>query len=605
MPDEMFDRLIMRYCMGDIDPAAFDLLCADLDRSPDRRASFVQMVLQVESFRQVFDAQQAEETSLQESDESADILNEIVEAALVSRRRSEVERQASEALAADLRRRHAEALKAKADAEDQTAAGPRVLVIPKSAVWGAIAAVILLALILISQLPGSNQAPPADSPLAVEAAPAEPAVVGQVKDSLNAVWGRDGLAPSSEGGLSLGWYTLEAGAVELTLSRGAELLVQAPCRFELVGDNLARVERGRLVADVPSAAVGFTVEAGKVRVVDLGTAFGVDVNAFGAVTAAVFEGEVVVGSRLADVPSVSIKAGQAASATTEGHVGSAQSTRSLFRPVTFARNLDDAVRSPDQRYARQVLADEPLLYWRFEQIAQGRVFNSDESGRPDAVVLGQVRDDRGVFGRGVRFSGAVSDIGMIESRGGMFAGNATAYTIEMWVKPDRVQYARIAGLLGQTPSGHTGMANLNVMELLGDRDWLEGWVLRDGPSTDASFRMFHRSPLTAPIEQGQNLWPSQRYEPGQWMLLTAVKAEGEIALFHNGRRIAQMPDGQGIAGPVLLTIGSYGFGRGREGQEARPFAGVIDEVAVYGHALDPEQIALRYRLGLENLQSRP
>lgn len=596
LSDAGFDQLCLRYCLGDIEPQDFERLCVALDRDSARRSAFVQISMQVETLRQAFETQHEELASLSEAEESADILNEIIQTALISRKRSEVERQAAQQLAADHARRRAEEQKTKADQDERENTRPRVLVIPKAVVWGAIAATILLAALVTVYLPDDSPPSPAQAPVA------SANTIGHMVGSIDAAWSSDGLSPVSDGGLMPGMYQLTRGAVELKLGRGAKVVIQSPCTFELVEDNLARVERGRWVATVPPSATGFTIESGQVRVVDLGTEFGVEVNAAGVVTTSVFKGEVVVGSRLDDVPSVSIKAGQAAVADITGQVGSAQPISSLLQPIVFARTLEDAARSPDQRYADSVLADRPLLYWRFEELAQGKVINSDGTGRPEGVIVGNVGIDQGVFGRGARFNGHVSGVARIESRGGMLGGVAAAYTIEMWIKPDLVHYGRIASLMGETQTGEISNTHLGMLEILGDRDWLEAWATKTEATTDRSLRFYHRSPLTASVESGQNLWPSQRYRAGQWMLITAVKTEQQLELFLDGQRIAQAPDQQGVTGPVLLMLGSHIVGWGREDVSSRTFAGVIDEVAVYDHALDAGRIATRYRLGLELLQ---
>lgn len=84
-----------------------------------------------------------------------------------------------------------------------------------------------------------------------------------------------------------------SGAVELVTARGVRLVIEAPAEFRLESAQRLRVLRGRLSADVPPTAKGFTVVTPSGDAVDLGTRFGVDVSASGAAEVHVFQGEVI------------------------------------------------------------------------------------------------------------------------------------------------------------------------------------------------------------------------------------------------------------------------------------------------------------------------
>lgn len=84
---------------------------------------------------------------------------------------------------------------------------------------------------------------------------------------------------------------LERGQVELTYASGAKLLLTGPSEF-LVRPTGGTLVRGELVARVPQAGHGFTIETPHGKVVDLGTEFGVVVDDFGVSQVSVFEGKV-------------------------------------------------------------------------------------------------------------------------------------------------------------------------------------------------------------------------------------------------------------------------------------------------------------------------
>lgn len=88
-------------------------------------------------------------------------------------------------------------------------------------------------------------------------------------------------------------YALRAGALELVTARGARVVIEAPAEFHFESAQRLHMGRGRLSADVPPGAKGFTVVTPTGDAVDLGTQFGVDVPASGAAEIHVFAGEVV------------------------------------------------------------------------------------------------------------------------------------------------------------------------------------------------------------------------------------------------------------------------------------------------------------------------
>jgi len=85
---------------------------------------------------------------------------------------------------------------------------------------------------------------------------------------------------------------LDRGLAEIEFERGARVILQGPAGLELVSGTSARLLYGTLTARVPEHARGFTVLSPRGKVVDLGTEFGLSVDAVGATTVRVFAGEV-------------------------------------------------------------------------------------------------------------------------------------------------------------------------------------------------------------------------------------------------------------------------------------------------------------------------
>ncbi len=96
-------------------------------------------------------------------------------------------------------------------------------------------------------------------------------------------------------GMTLGGeaHEIKNGTVEFITARGARVVVEAPALFHFESAQRLHLARGRVAAEVPPAAKGFTVITPTGDAVDLGTKFGVDVPEQGAAEIHVFQGEVV------------------------------------------------------------------------------------------------------------------------------------------------------------------------------------------------------------------------------------------------------------------------------------------------------------------------
>lgn len=87
---------------------------------------------------------------------------------------------------------------------------------------------------------------------------------------------------------------LDHGAIELSLPHQVRAILQAPATLTLVDDRTVALDRGRAFFEVRSpAGHGFTVETPHQKIVDLGTAFGIDLPVgTGETKLHVFEGSV-------------------------------------------------------------------------------------------------------------------------------------------------------------------------------------------------------------------------------------------------------------------------------------------------------------------------
>jgi hypothetical protein len=155
---------------------------------------------------------------------------------------------------------------------------------PAIAVIGSLAATILLLLGSIAYL-GSRE------PKVVQSgSPPHPAMITQAVGAYD----RDGVAIRSGQSVESGQLSVDRGVVRLDFVNGARLAVEGPAKIEVVDDMRVVLLNGVITATIPESAIGFVVDTGTARVVDLGTSFGVSVGDDGTTDVCVFEGEVTV-----------------------------------------------------------------------------------------------------------------------------------------------------------------------------------------------------------------------------------------------------------------------------------------------------------------------
>jgi len=115
------------------------------------------------------------------------------------------------------------------------------------------------------------------------------APVAIVTDLSSADWDAS-LSPEIGTQVPRGTMRLNAGRAQMMFNSGAVVDVIGPAEFELLGESGATLKRGKMMAWVPPRAQGFTVDVPGMKLVDLGTQFGVHVLANDVVEVHVLQG---------------------------------------------------------------------------------------------------------------------------------------------------------------------------------------------------------------------------------------------------------------------------------------------------------------------------
>ena len=107
-------------------------------------------------------------------------------------------------------------------------------------------------------------------------------------------WGGSELPTAVHSRLSAGTLSLLEGMATLVFESGARVTLEAPTRFQILDAMHCRLLEGAVTAEVPKSAHGFTISTADLKVIDVGTRFGLTASAVGNSQVRVFEGAVDV-----------------------------------------------------------------------------------------------------------------------------------------------------------------------------------------------------------------------------------------------------------------------------------------------------------------------
>lgn len=166
-----------------------------------------------------------------------------------------------------------------------------------------------------------------------------------------------------------GRLAIESGYAQIEFYCGAAVILEGPAELDLKSPVLAYVRSGRLRAQVPPAARGFTLEVEDLKVVDLGTEFGLSVTDAGA-SIQVFDGEVEL-QQTAQADRL-LSAGEALLHTPAGAFQETESTPTEFLDLASlesrARNQYRERYERWQEWSQRLRRDERVIaYYAFDE----------------------------------------------------------------------------------------------------------------------------------------------------------------------------------------------------------------------------------------------
>ncbi len=165
-----------------------------------------------------------------------------------------------------------------ADASKMSASSSSASAAHAKALGLSLAACLAIALTVLSFW----KAPPREAHLAV------------IVQAENCKWAGSELPTALHSRIGSGTISLLEGLATLEFDSGARVTLEAPATVQILDRMHCRLIEGAVTAEVPEPAHGFTIDTADLKIVDLGTRFGVTSSALGNSQVRVFEGEVDV-----------------------------------------------------------------------------------------------------------------------------------------------------------------------------------------------------------------------------------------------------------------------------------------------------------------------
>ena len=361
-------------------------------------------------------------------------------------------------------------------------------------------------------------------------------------------------------------HEIKAGTVELITARGARVVIEAPAEFRFESPQRLRMMRGRLAAEVPPSAKGFTVITPSGDAVDLGTRFGVDVPTTGVAEIHVFQGEVIANASGTKAKQ-SLRGGEALTMSEGAGVARALRSSAFIQPdempeliagLAAGQRTHSEAASAALRNDRALIA---LLDFEPEEAPPG-VFRRVQGRWPGSRALEFVHAD----------DHAELDL------------NATTrkLTLMTWVRLDRV------------PEGISSLYHTDGWDTPGQVHWM---ILNNGQMRFA----IHSAPVVE--GDGKWQWPESREtllgQLGRWVHLAAVyDADAQqVSFYTNGKFDSTVTMKVGL--PTVLGPAQLGNWNGKDyfAGEHRRLSGRMDELVALSRTLTAEEVRRHYEAG--------
>ena len=372
-----------------------------------------------------------------------------------------------------------------------------------------------------------------------------------------------------------GSYELNQGIIQLNYKNQAQVIIEAPATFSLINDQKIHFSKGKVSVFAPPAAKGFTISTPIGDIVDLGTEFSTWVTPNNFVESHVYKGSVQ--ANLNDGQTRNVKAGQATRILFDHNEDNSYSNLVFvdidLRSDFFIRRLNE----PKTAYSKLITQLNPAVYFPMEMSSDGQTVSDWSSFKNDASANNLSHKDNlltpGTVGNALSLSGS-------NHRGYLYVADYpksqfNELSVSAWV------YAR------SRPYWAT------IIKNWGHFAWGQfHFGLNPRGNLDAEF-------MTNDHEK-VHVTSKDKFILDTWQHVAFVHTGLEVTLYLNGQIVAQSkvnginPQGQLRSLGIGTKISDQD--KGKSDSIPGHWDGYLDEVAIFNHALEPDQIQELYNL---------
>lgn len=379
-----------------------------------------------------------------------------------------------------------------------------------------------------------------------------------------------------------GALRLNRGQMQLELVNGVRLQVVGPAEVHLLSEMEATLIRGQASVVTPPHTPNFYLNGPISAIISGSSEFVYRVKSDDVGSLDVYHGEVmasILGNRGDTLLNELVMADQ--TATFDGNQLDVTDATFLEADRVLVMPVDDVSLNATHRYAELVQQDDPLVYWRFEEDdVEGDLVRNHVSDR----YLGRLHstDGEGMsVDRGTLHFGPSEDLRYLKLNEPIQELNQGEFTVELWVRARRLHWGTFLGILPVKQRDTDQETHLCLLEYANKTNLVH---------RPATVRFLYRYPAKS-FSGGLNSFSSNACIPGLWTHIVGVKTHQGTKLFVNGDEI-MISDELQFSDDMSYTVV---VGQLDSVRPMRQFEGQIDEIAIYGKALTPEQIRRHYQ----------
>lgn len=420
----------------------------------------------------------------------------------------------------------------------------------------------------------------ADRPAATEASAevVESEGVAILTQAMGVEWLPGGPTYRVNDRIPVGRLRIAAGLLQLEFFGGAAVILEGPADFEILSAMRCRFRRGKLRAEVPPQAIGFTIRGGEFDVVDLGTEFALRMDEQGTGEVHVLDGEVSLRGGKAGGERL-LKEGEAVRFGGNGEPVETPLDRASFVDLHRLRELNESSRVAAYarwREHRDRWAADPSL---------AMYFDFERQSAPDRRLHGALLDRPA-------HDGAIVGCRWTEGR---FEGKGA---LEFKRTSDRVRVA--------PPGEFSALSLVAWLRIEGFDRWYSSLLMADGYERgEVHWQLTQEGRLKFSVAGDRGYSTGTIVKPddlGRWVHLATVYDPAAKRVRHHvdGRLAATAEIGE----VMPLTFGQAEIGNWNPQRSARQgirsLNGRLDEMALFRRALTAEEIRAAYEAGRPN-----